>query len=159
MNRSFCVSLVLTALLLGCQQNNQVSTEAAKTAGQSVTTETTDKSTVLVTTNSPVVTEAKETETVMTKEPGIVKIAVFRNGSVEIDGQALAFDDAIATIQSASGSDTTVYYYREAPQEEPHPNAMKIIETVIQAQLALTFSSEPDFSTMVTPDGRILLRN
>lgn len=53
-----------------------------------------------------------------------------------------------------------VYYYREAPQEEPHPNAMVLIRTVMEAGLGLAFSSEPDFSTIVVPDtGEILPRS
>ena len=88
-----------------------------------------------------------------------MEIAVFRDGGVAIDGENLAVEAALETIQGVAGSDTTVYYYREGAQEEPHPNAMSIIATIMESRLALSLSSEPDFSTVVTPDGQVKPRN
>jgi hypothetical protein len=53
----------------------------------------------------------------------ILKVAVYRDGKVEIDGAAMSIGDATQRIGAAADSDTSVYYYREAGEEEPHPNA------------------------------------
>ena len=88
----------------------------------------------------------------------ILKVSVFRDGRVNINGKELSIDDAVQQIGAASSSDSLVYYYREAGQEEPHPNASKIIASVIDANLAISLSSEPDFSTYVDENGQIKKR-
>ena len=88
----------------------------------------------------------------------ILKVSVFRDGKVEIDGNELTIDEATQQIVAASGSETPVYYYREAGEEEPHPNASKIIASVVEAKLPISLSSEPDFSTYVDENGQIQKR-
>ena len=88
----------------------------------------------------------------------ILKVAVFRDGKVEIDGSALSIEDAAQRIGAAAGSETSVFYYREAGAEEPHPNASKIIAAVVEAKLPISLSSEPDFSTYVDENGAIKQR-
>ncbi|MEM9482339.1 MAG: hypothetical protein AAGA83_01460, partial [Cyanobacteria bacterium P01_F01_bin.116] len=132
-----------TVFLLGCQAETPVKS----TAPAEISTSSTEQ---------PVL-QADASGSAANEETGIIEVAVFRDGRVEIDGNKLDLEAAIVTLKATS--DETVYYYREAPQEEPHPNAMKLIEAVIESGLSLTFSSEPDFSTVVTPDGEILPRN
>lgn len=91
--------------------------------------------------------------------PKILKVAVYRDGKVEIDGAAMSIDDATQRIGAAAGSQASVYYYREAGEEEPHPNASKIIAAVIGAKLPVSLSSKPDFSTYVDENGTIKQRD
>ena len=148
--------LASISLLLGCQADTEVVVDPVATA--KVTTKADDV--------EPVASESSGAQTADASMASVaenapeMEVAVFRDGSVEIDGEKLGLEAAIATIKSVSGSDTMVYYYREAPQEEPHPNAMTIITTVVESGLSLAFSSEPDFSTVVAPDtGEIFPRN
>lgn len=148
--------LASTVLLLGCQADAEVK----PSAGVAVEPVATAKASTETTATQPSEPSATQTTDVAVSDTTEMEVAVFRDGSVEIGGEKLELEAAIATIQSASGSDTMVYYYREAPQEEPHPNAMTIIKTVMEAGLSLAFSSEPDFSTIVAPDtGEISPRN
>ncbi len=82
-----------------------------------------------------------------------MKISVFKDGRITIDGDEVTIEDTPARIQSASGTDTQVFYYREAGQEEPHPNAMKVIAAIAEAKLPISLSTKPDFSTYVDAEG------
>jgi hypothetical protein len=88
----------------------------------------------------------------------ILKVAVYRDGKVEVDGAAMSVEDATRTIKATAGSETSVYYYREAGEEDPHPNASKIIAAVVGANLPISLSSQPDFSTYVDENGTIRKR-
>lgn len=148
--------LASTALLFGCQADAEVK-PGAEAAEESVVTA---KASTEMTDAEPNESSATQTADVAVADTTDMEVAVFRDGGVEIGGEKLELEAAIATIQSASGSDTMVYYYRESPQEEPHPNAMTMIKTIMEAGLGLAFSSEPDFSTIVAPDtGEISPRN
>jgi hypothetical protein len=46
-----------------------------------------------------------------------------------------------------------VWYYRENPTDEPHPNAMKVIEQVAQNKLPIRLSMRPDYSDAVDDKG------
>lgn len=82
-----------------------------------------------------------------------MKISVFKDGRIKIDGEELSLEEAVDQILAASGSETQVFYYRESGQEEPHPNAMKIIAAVVEAKLPISLSTKPDFSTYVDEQG------
>ena len=90
---------------------------------------------------------------------GTIKISVFRDGSVKIDGVAMELQAAVERIGQADATQTKALYYREAGQEEPHPNAMTILKAVTDARLPVMLSTEPDFSTLVGPDGQPRPRN
>jgi hypothetical protein len=106
---------------------------------------------------SPVV-QSEPPKKVSNTASKILKVAVYRDGKVVIDGAALSIEDAARHIGAAADSETSIFYYREAGEEEPHPNASKIIAAVVEAKLPISLSSEPDFSTYVDENGTIKQR-
>ena len=82
-----------------------------------------------------------------------MKVAVYADGRVVADGHEIsisALRDAFMKLSNAHGS---VLYYREAGQSEPHPNAMTVVQAIVDARLPVSLSSKPDFSDVVLPDG------
>lgn len=77
-----------------------------------------------------------------------------RDGTVTIDGAPGSADDLAPKLKELAAAKGTVYYYRESGQEEPHPNAMKVIAAVIEHQLPISLSSKPDFSDYIGEDGQ-----
>lgn len=83
-----------------------------------------------------------------------LKISVLKDGSVFADGKPTVLadlDHALADLKRSGGS---VWYYREAGQAEPPPQAMEVIKMVVEKSLPITLSTKPDFSDYVGEDGR-----
>ena len=81
------------------------------------------------------------------------KVRVYGDGRITLDDSTVSLDalsTAFADLKQQSGS---VWYYREGGESEPHPNAMAVIQAIVDAQLPVSMSSEEDFSTVVLPDG------
>jgi len=83
----------------------------------------------------------------------VMRISVFKDGRISIDGKTLSAEEAEKYIASKENTETMVYYYREAGQEEPHPNAIQIITAVADARLPISLSTKPDFSDFVDENG------
>ncbi len=90
--------------------------------------------------------------------PVVLKLAIMRDGSITLDGVRTPLEDLDAKLKELAEKKGTVYYYRETGAEEPHPNAMKVINTLKAHQLPVSLSSKPDYSDYVTPDGQSHLR-
>lgn len=105
----------------------------------------------------PETTVVPERSPADTPEPntGALRIGVTSDGSVSVNGDSVTVEQAIEMIAGAPSADTKVCYYREASDEEPHPNALAVLDAIIAAELPILFSTEPDFSTSVGPDGQI----
>jgi hypothetical protein len=97
-------------------------------------------------TASPVMTPSADTPS--------VKIWVSTTGLVELNGHQsdlAAISVALADLAKRQG---TVLYGREAPDQEPHPNGLKVIEMVVANRLPIRMSTKRDFSDAVTADGK-----
>lgn len=84
----------------------------------------------------------------------VVKIWLSEDGSIEMDGEPADLDavgDRFAELQKQQG---IVYYGRDAPDQEPHENAMRVIELIVEYSLPVQLSSKRDFSDRVGPDGK-----
>jgi hypothetical protein len=84
-----------------------------------------------------------------------VKISVLASGRILADGQETslaALEDRLTRLKAEEG---VVWYYREAGDKEPPPEAMEVIKLVVGLSLPITMSSKPDFSDSVDMDGRI----
>ncbi len=84
----------------------------------------------------------------------ILRVGVLRDGSVTADGSATTIEALAPKLDALAVSNGSVYYYREAGQEEPHPNAMKVITAIAERKLPISLSSKPDFSDAIGPDGK-----
>jgi hypothetical protein len=82
-----------------------------------------------------------------------LSVSVQANGDIRINDaptNVAELDVRLAALTKAGGE---VWYYREAAQGDPHPNAMHVMELVIKHRLPITFSSKPDFSDYVDAQG------
>jgi len=87
--------------------------------------------------------------TATTAAQPVAKIRVFANGSFEVNGRKVspaALDEALRAHAAQSG---VVWYYRENPLAEPHPNADIVVQTIIRHRLPVSMSTKPDFSDYV----------
>ena len=89
------------------------------------------------------------------KTQAIGKIAVFQSGVVHFNGKPVTIPQLKAELTRLKGLDGTVWYYREHPDQEPPAISTGVIEAVVENRLPISLSTEPDFSTVVLPDGSI----
>src|SRR5579864_590282 len=85
----------------------------------------------------------------------ITKIKVNRYGVILLNDEAVtieALKDSLAKVGQSAGS--AVWYYRDNPAGEPHPNAMLVLQAIVDAKLPVRLSTKPDFSDFVGADGR-----
>jgi hypothetical protein len=78
-----------------------------------------------------------------------VKVKVTVNGEITADGQPVTLEKLAVRFADLKRAGGVVWYYRENPAREPHANAKKVIELVVDNKLPIRLSTKPDFS-----DGR-----
>jgi hypothetical protein len=81
----------------------------------------------------------------------VLKIAVFADGRLSVDGAATTIESLRETLRRHSEKKGVVLYYREAGQAEPPPIAMEVMKAVVEARLPIRLSSKPDYSDAVLP--------
>jgi hypothetical protein len=82
----------------------------------------------------------------------VVKIAVFADGRITVDGTAATLDAVRTSLKQLAGNDGEVWYYRETGEQEPPPQAMAVIQAIVEHQLPITLSTKPDYSDAVGPN-------
>ena len=83
----------------------------------------------------------------------IIKISALANGEILLDGQPCSLDDLAGRLAEAQKINAEVYYFREAADQEPHPNAMKVVQLIVENRLPVSLSTRPDFSDYVDANG------
>lgn len=83
----------------------------------------------------------------------IIKIAVFADGRITADGKPATIDSLRESFKKLAEQKGAVWYYREAGQSEPPPQAMEVMKAVLDARLPIRLSSRPDYSDSVGSDG------
>ena len=83
-----------------------------------------------------------------------LKVSVLKNGKILADGKETTLSDLDRAFTELKQIGGTVWYYREAGQEEPPPQAMEVIKLVADKSLPVTLSSKPDFSDFIGEDGQ-----
>jgi biopolymer transport protein ExbD len=78
-----------------------------------------------------------------------IKVLVTANGEIVADGHPVTLDQLSVRLTELEQAGGQVWYYRENPSDEPHMNAMKVIDLVAQNRLPIRLSSKPDFSAFV----------
>jgi hypothetical protein len=87
--------------------------------------------------------------------PTYVKVFVGKDGGVDLDGQPATLTDVQKALDAAArGGGGAVMYAREAGQEGPHADAMKIMDMIVAKRLPVALSSTKDFSDVIGADGR-----
>lgn len=78
-----------------------------------------------------------------------VKIWVSANGDIELDGSSKSLDEVRVALTELAKNSGVVLYGRDAPEGEPHPTAMQVMEIVVQKRLPIRMSTKRDFSDAV----------
>lgn len=85
--------------------------------------------------------------------PPVLKVAVTQDGGITADGKQTTLEDLVPRLRELATNKGVVWYYRAAPESEPHPNALKVLAAVIEQKLQVRLSSKPDFSDAVGDKG------
>lgn len=94
----------------------------------------------------------------MAESPKVLKIAVSADGGVTADGRAVSIDALGPILRDLAKSKGEVWYYREAAQAEPHPNALRVLSLIVDNSLPISLSTKPDYSDVVDDKGRSVQR-
>jgi hypothetical protein len=88
----------------------------------------------------------------------VLKIAITAGGEISADGRLTTLEALIPTLRELAKNKGEVWYYREAPQADPHPNAMKVLSAIVDNDLPIRLSTKPDYSDSVDDKGRSVPR-
>jgi hypothetical protein len=83
----------------------------------------------------------------------ILKVSVLMSGSVLLDGEATTLEALARKIESVKDLRPVIWYYREAAQGEPPPEAMNVMKIVAGHRLPVSLCSKSDFSDYVDRKG------
>ena len=82
----------------------------------------------------------------MSVPTNVLKVTVSADGDITVDGQASTLDQLSLELDELKKSAGVVWYHRENAHDEPHSNAMKVMQLVIDNQLPIRLCEKPDFS-------------
>jgi len=82
-------------------------------------------------------------------------IWVAQNGNIELDGRPADLQTVSKTLEEVSRHRGIVVYGVDASENQPNPNAKKVIELLARDGLAIRLSARRDFSDVVGTDGKI----
>jgi hypothetical protein len=91
------------------------------------------------------------------RDSPIAKVWVSKSGVVELNGKQVTLEAVSASLTDLAKRRGVVVYGRESPQEEPHPNGMKVMELAMANRLPIRMSTKRDFSDAIGPDGKIMV--
>jgi len=83
-----------------------------------------------------------------------LKLRVTPSGEIFAENELVTIEALEGRIASHKATGKPIWYYREMPEEEPHPQAMKVIALMAKSGLPIKLSSEPDYSDSVDDNGR-----
>ena len=89
----------------------------------------------------------------------VLKVAITAGGQITADGRPTTLDALIPMLRELAKNKGEVWYYREAPEADPHPNAMKVLEAIVDQNLPVLLSTKPDYSDSVDDKGRSVPRH
>lgn len=81
--------------------------------------------------------------------PPVLKVAVFGNGRLTVDGATSTIQSLRESLRSLSEQHGVVWYYREASQQDAPSIAMEAMKEIADAGLPIRLSSLPDYSDSV----------
>jgi hypothetical protein len=89
----------------------------------------------------------------------VLKVAITAGGQITAGGRPTTLDALIPMLRELARNKGEVWYYREAPEADPHPNAMKVLEAIVDQNLPVLLSTKPDYSDSVDDKGRSVPRH
>jgi biopolymer transport protein ExbD len=97
---------------------------------------------------SPAVSETSAVE-----DTNVAQVRAYNDGRITLNDRAVSIAEIRDAFAELSRNNGVVWYYREAADSEPHPNAMLVVESIVDARLPISMSTKSDFSDVVLPDG------
>src|SRR5688572_13254983 len=82
------------------------------------------------------------------------KIWISKTGSVEINGTQVEVESVGPMLAELAQRKGEVFYGRDAAEEDPHPNGLKVLQLVIASGLPVRMSTRRDFSDSVRLEGK-----
>jgi len=79
----------------------------------------------------------------------VTQVKVTVGGDISADGLPVTLEQFAARLADLKQAGGEVWYHRENPRGEPHPNALKVITLVAENKLPIMLSAKPDFSDTV----------
>jgi len=73
---------------------------------------------------------------------------------ITADGVQTTVERLVPILRALAKMKGEVWYYRETPQAEPHPNALKVLSAIVDQDLPIRLSSKPDYSDTIDDKGR-----
>jgi hypothetical protein len=89
----------------------------------------------------------------------VLKIAITASGQITADGRPSTIEELIPILRELAKKKGEVWYYREEPEADPHPNAMKVLAAIVDCNLPVLLSTKPDYSDSVDEKGRSVPRH
>jgi hypothetical protein len=90
----------------------------------------------------------------MAESPKVLRIAVAASGQITADGAPTTVEALAPILSDLARAKGVVWYFREAPRAEPHPNALKVLSAIIEHKLPVRLSSKADYSDVIDDNGR-----
>jgi hypothetical protein len=84
----------------------------------------------------------------------VLKISVLKSGEILAEGNKVSLQELDSLLAVNAQKRGIVWYYREAGQKEPPPQATQVIQLVIKHKRPIRMSTKPDFSDAVDAKGR-----
>ena len=79
-----------------------------------------------------------------------IRVAVFSNGRVEVDGKATPLGQVKQSLKGRASSASEVCLHRQNPEApEPHPNMMQVLEALVELRVPIAFYWDADFQQRV----------
>jgi hypothetical protein len=85
------------------------------------------------------------------KDAPVLKIAVYADGRLTVDGAASSMSELRETLARLKDRHGVVWYYREATQDPPPRVAPDVMKAVVDARLPIRLSTRSDYSDSVGP--------
>ena len=79
----------------------------------------------------------------------VLKVAIPATGAITADGRPTTIEALIPILRELAKEKGEVWYYREYPEADPHPNAMKVLSAIVDNNLPVRLSSKPDYSNSI----------
>jgi hypothetical protein len=84
----------------------------------------------------------------MAESRKVLKIAITASGEITADGRPTSLEALIPILRELAKNKGEVWYYREAPQADPHPNALKVLSAIVDQNLPFGFRVGPIIPTL-----------
>lgn len=95
-----------------------------------------------------------EKQTTETAQP-VLKVAVAADGMITLDGRVISLEELRDEFAAAVGTEPVVWLYRAQSEGDPPEESRLVFRAIVEHLFPISFSSEPDFSTVVDHDGNV----